>query len=359
MDILSQKEIAELKDVHPALVAVVLRAFERVQGDYYLFDGIRTKAEQRNMVRRGVSKTMKSYHLKQADGWGHAVDIIPMVNGKVGWPNEAHYWEAINEAMTEAGKHYGVPLTNGYAAWGWDRPHWQIPRTFKWKRKTVGNRPVKVPPGTIGEDPQKHFEEALGYVLKHEGGYVNDPKDPGGPTNRGINIFTLQRWRKRPMTARDVQSLTLMETKQIYDAYYWDSMLLDDVPKGVDYAMFSCGVLAGTGTAVRFCQKVVGAQVDGRMGKLTIAAIKKYVDANGKDVLIEKFCSAWLKYLKGRKGWARYGRGWGRRVKEVREVGKVMAKRDKFPDPDRPIVTEPNAPSTSLWGKLKSFWRNW
>ncbi len=108
---------AELKGVHPDLVAVVKRAIEISEQDFTVHDGLRSKAEQREYVDRGVSWTMKSKHLKQkATGFGHAVDLVPYINGKLRWE-----WPAIHliaSAMRQAAKELGVKIR-----WGgcWER----------------------------------------------------------------------------------------------------------------------------------------------------------------------------------------------------------------------------------------------
>lgn len=76
---------AELKGVHPRLVAVVERAIVLTEQDFTVFDGLRTPAEQAEMVRRGASTTMDSRHIRQSDGFGHAVDLVPWINGQPRW----------------------------------------------------------------------------------------------------------------------------------------------------------------------------------------------------------------------------------------------------------------------------------
>lgn len=108
--------LKELENVHPDLVKVVKRAIQITTVDFSVHDGIRTVAEQKRYVARGVSKTMNSKHLPQADGHGHAVDLVPWINGKLRWE-----WEPIFEiakAMQTAARELGVKLR-----WGgcWDR----------------------------------------------------------------------------------------------------------------------------------------------------------------------------------------------------------------------------------------------
>lgn len=78
----SRKEMA---GVHPALDAIVNEAIKITSQDFSVHDGLRTEAEQRDYVKRGVSKTMNSKHMKQGDGFSHAVDLVPFINGKLRW----------------------------------------------------------------------------------------------------------------------------------------------------------------------------------------------------------------------------------------------------------------------------------
>lgn len=106
----------ELAGVHPQLKAVVERAIMLTTQDFCVHDGLRTIVEQREYFRRGVSRTMRSRHLPQADGFGHAVDLVPWINGKLRWewPPLFRIAVAVRRAAIEA----ELSLT-----WGgvWDR----------------------------------------------------------------------------------------------------------------------------------------------------------------------------------------------------------------------------------------------
>lgn len=128
---LSQRSLTRLIGVHPDLVAVVKLAIQRTAGDFTVVEGVRTIAQQREYVARGSSKTMNSFHLPQADGLGHAVDLAPLVSGSIPWNN----WEAFADMATvvkACAAELGVPVE-----WGgdWktfkDGPHFQIPREWK------------------------------------------------------------------------------------------------------------------------------------------------------------------------------------------------------------------------------------
>jgi peptidoglycan L-alanyl-D-glutamate endopeptidase CwlK len=108
---LGAKSRAELAGVHPKLVAVVERAIQITKQDFGVHDGLRTEAEQREYVSRGVSQTMNSMHRPQPDGYGHAVDLVPFINGRLRWE-----WEPIYEiaaAVKQAARELGVELRWG------------------------------------------------------------------------------------------------------------------------------------------------------------------------------------------------------------------------------------------------------
>jgi len=113
---LGAKSIAELRGVHPKLIAVVRRAIDITEQDFAVHDGLRTIEEQREYVRRGVSKTMNSMHMKQADGFSHAVDLVPYINGQLRWEWKPIFHIAV--AVRLAAEELNVALT-----WGgvWDR----------------------------------------------------------------------------------------------------------------------------------------------------------------------------------------------------------------------------------------------
>jgi len=115
---LGRASLAELAGVHPQLVAVVKRAIQITTQDFSVHDGLRTLEEQREYVRRGVSKTMASKHMRQADGYGHAVDLVPYVNGKLRWEWPLIYSIAV--AVDEAATGMGIA---DRIRWGgvWDR----------------------------------------------------------------------------------------------------------------------------------------------------------------------------------------------------------------------------------------------
>ena len=169
---------------------------------------------------------------------------------------------------------------------------------------------------------KQSFYKSLNEVLKHEGGYVNHPKDPGGATNRGVTQRTYDAWRaSRKLPKRSVRLLTPEELTALYRQNYWDAVRGDELPVGIDYAVFDFAVNSGVSRAVRLLQQLVGVKVDGQLGPATLRA------TSAKQFgLTDKYCNARLSFLRSLHHWATFGRGWGRRVESVRASAKQMRK---------------------------------
>lgn len=103
--ILGGKSRRELEGVHPELVDMVELAIQYSAVDFTVYDGLRTSAEQAQLMRRGASKTMDSYHIRQADGYGHAVDLVPIIGGVPKWDWDGCYqvFLAVDAAATQLG----------------------------------------------------------------------------------------------------------------------------------------------------------------------------------------------------------------------------------------------------------------
>jgi lysozyme family protein len=182
---------------------------------------------------------------------------------------------------------------------------------------------------------QENFAEALKAVLLHEGGYVDHPKDPGGATNKGITHRTYTAWlHKQGKPNKNVKSITSGEVAAIYKEQYWDAIRGDDLPHGVDYAVFDFAVNSGPARAAKFLQAIVGVTQDGMIGLQTIKAVE---DMRGAKGIVIDLCRSRLAWLKKLKHWPTFGRGWQRRVEEVQAKGIRLAERDYT------LVTGPEA----------------
>lgn len=165
------------------------------------------------------------------------------------------------------------------------------------------------------------FSAALAEVLRHEGGYVDHPSDPGGATNLGITINTLRDWRGGEVSKADVEALTEEEAAKIYRALYWDRIGGDDLPPALAFMVFDAAVNHGPGRAAQFLQRAVGAKPDGAVGPKTIAAAQA---ADPLAALIEVAAERMLFYA-GLRHFAQFGRGWSRRLMNVTARAARMA----------------------------------
>lgn len=171
---------------------------------------------------------------------------------------------------------------------------------------------------------KQNFDAILEKVFKHEGGYVDHPKDPGGATNMGITFATLQRWRGKPITKQDVRNLTKREAADIYRAYYWNVIKGDDLPSGIDAFIMDYGVNSGPSRAVIHLQEILKVGQDGKVGPITIEAARK---ANAASV-VDQLSARRMRFLKGLSTWGTFGRGWERRVNEVTAFSKSLIRSD-------------------------------
>jgi lysozyme family protein len=165
------------------------------------------------------------------------------------------------------------------------------------------------------------FDAALARVLAHEGGYSDDPRDPGGATNLGVTLGTLSGWLGRPATKAEVRALTPAAVAPIYRRAYWDRIRGDDLPAGIDYAAFDFAVNSGVTRAVMALQRALDVADDGRPGPLTLAAASREPAAG----VVARLSAERLAFLRRLSTWPVFGRGWQRRVEEVRAAALALA----------------------------------
>lgn len=159
---------------------------------------------------------------------------------------------------------------------------------------------------------QKNFDQLTQYLLIHEGGYVNHPKDPGGATNKGVTQRVYTAYRKRMgREDRSVRHIEMSEVMDIYRTQYWDAVDGDLLPVGLDYAVYDFAVNSGPDRAVKFLQRILRVREDGIIGNLTLEAIR---GVNNIEGLIEEYCVSRWEWMQTLKTWDTFGRGWTRRV---------------------------------------------
>ncbi|CAN1509856.1 zliS Lysozyme family protein [Rhabdaerophilaceae bacterium] len=169
----------------------------------------------------------------------------------------------------------------------------------------------------------ENFGPALAHVLRHEGGYADHPADPGGATMMGITQATLASWRGHPVSKADVRSISRDEVASIYRARYWNAIGGDQLPGGLDLAVFDYAVNSGPARAARTLQGIAGTQADGVVGRKTLEAISRLEPRS----TILALCAARRSFLRHLPTAPVFGRGWLHRVSDIeKESIRLLAK---------------------------------
>ena len=170
---------------------------------------------------------------------------------------------------------------------------------------------------------EKNFDSCLEKILKHEGGFVNHPDDPGGMTNMGITRRVYEAFLDKKVNEQEMRQMPKEHIAEIYRNNYWDKVKADDLPSGIDLCVFDWAVNSGTRKAVCALQESVGAKPDGIIGPSTLGKVKEkenihiLKEMRGKR---EKFYRSLTKTFKI------FGKGWLRRNNETFEMSKDYAK---------------------------------
>lgn len=159
-------------------------------------------------------------------------------------------------------------------------------------------------------------------MLQYEGGFTNNPNDPGGMTNLGVTRRSWENYLGRPVTEAEMRGLNHEKVRPFYKILYWDQVKGDSLPSGVDMVCFDAAVNSGPAWAAKRLQTIVGAAPDGVIGPKTLALVAQYPAAD----LINAFCEARLKFMQSLPTWVHFGNGWKKRVENLRKVSLEMVK---------------------------------
>jgi len=169
-----------------------------------------------------------------------------------------------------------------------------------------------------------NFDACFDKVMQSEGGYVNDPADHGGETNLGVTIGAWGAYLGRAIQPGEMKALTLATVKPFYRSMYWDKVRGDDLPVGVDYAVFDFAVNAGVARAAKFLQRAVGAVDDGVVGSGTLGRVAK-IDPT---VLLKNFADQKQRFYNGlattNPTQQKFLKGWLARVDHVQTAATSM-----------------------------------
>ena len=147
-----------------------------------------------------------------------------------------------------------------------------------------------------------NFDKAFERLIGHEGGYVNDPRDPGGETKFGIS--------KRSYPAEDIKGLTLERAKAIYRRDFWGVAGCDAVPDAMKFDLFDMAVNSGPVTAIKTLQRSAGVTPDGLLGPITLQAL----NSTPAPRLVARFNGHRLDFMTDLRTWSVFGKGWAKRV---------------------------------------------
>jgi lysozyme family protein len=173
-----------------------------------------------------------------------------------------------------------------------------------------------------------NWDKSFDMVVAHEGGFTNDQRDKGnhlpdgreGCTMWGCTQAVWEKYVGHEVTQDDMKVLKKEDVKPVYKRDYWDAVRGDDLPAGVDYAVFDFAINAGPAAARKMIQRALGVNPDGAIGPATMKAIQ---DADGKE-LMQKFSDAKTAFYKSLDNFSVYGKGWLKRVADVQTVASTM-----------------------------------
>jgi len=180
---------------------------------------------------------------------------------------------------------------------------------------------------------KKDFSKCMPIVLRYEGGWSNDKRDPGGVTLEGIiqRVYDGYRGRKGlPRKALTPQMRNtpewIAERNEIYRIQYWNAIRGDELPTGVDLVLFDSAINSGPFQAIKWLQRALGMpDCDGHLGVSTMDALERHQDTPG---LIADICARRLGMLQHLSTWDEFGEGWTKRVANLKAIGQAWAAAD-------------------------------
>jgi lysozyme family protein len=164
------------------------------------------------------------------------------------------------------------------------------------------------------------YDAAMVRVFNDEGGYINDPKDPGGATNWGITIADARQYWKADATPADVKDMPKSVAEDIYRKHYATPIRYNDLPAGFDYSVLDAGINSGIGRAVKWAGEAMQRE------NITLNLVVLYSMAwPNKVELIQNYWQRRLSFLEGLSIWGHFGKGWMRRCTQGEAAAVKMS----------------------------------
>ena len=160
----------------------------------------------------------------------------------------------------------------------------------------------------------------LDFTFREEGGFVDNPSDPGGATNLGITLDKLRDWRGDPdLGLAAIKALGRDEASAIYAADYWNPVRGDDLPVGLDLLVFDFAVTSQVVNSSRLLQTQLGVRSDGWIGDVTLEAAHGAAGYNEHALLLDLAAKLGVFYVH-LKAYPTFGRGWMARLKRRQDA---------------------------------------
>lgn len=222
-------------------------------------------------------------------------------------------------------------------------------------------------PGPISDDA---FATALAHVLKMEGGFSDDPYDPGGPTNFGITLRTYATFVGKTVEASslaaltgELRSISPATVQTIYRQRYWVPAHCADLPPGLDLFHFDAAVNHGVSGATRLLQEALNVEADGEIGPLT----RRAINMADPEVAIGRYVVVRERRYRELPHFWRFGRGWLNRVAATKTaaLAQVAIASDTQARHSKPVLrstqgdndmTDAAIPATKWWGHSLTVW---
>jgi lysozyme family protein len=169
-----------------------------------------------------------------------------------------------------------------------------------------------------------NYPKIISFVFKQEGGYTNDPRDPGGATNWGITIIDARKYWKNDADPSDVKAMPKTVAEGIYKDKYWSVVHGAAFKSGLDACVMDSAVNSGTGRANLWAAKAIGSTAKDYPTLATQSQSQTDVEA---DKSIDRYCDTRLSFLQSLRTWGTFGKGWGRRVAELRALAHVLLRK--------------------------------
>ena len=198
------------------------------------------------------------------------------------------------------------------------------------------------------------FPSALAHVLEMEGGYTDDPADPGGPTNFGITLADYARYLHAPVNpiTRDdliagLKTIPAVQVRAIYETFYWTPAGCVSLPPPLAFFHFDTAVNMGTGTAIRMLQTALRVTIDGEIGPATISSATRA----GPAACLDAYAALRRLRYRSLSTFDRFGRGWLARVETTLARSKALISKGSNMTPDQSFPVSPK-----WWGQSLTIW---